>query len=328
MSLYRIRLSIVIMNINEFKAEHWERQYQYKSFLPELINLEWSVTDPETLTIMDEASRLLGELNAFSQLIPDVDFFTQMHITKEATTSSRIEGTQTNMEDALIDEQNINPEKRDDWQEVRNYIQSMHFAIAQLNSLPLSSRLLRETHGILLQGVRGKHKRSGEFRVSQNWIGISLKNATFIPPHHEQIAKLMSDLEKFMHNNDQIHVPHLLKIALLHYQFETIHPFLDGNGRLGRLLIILYMVEFKLLSKPSLYLSDFFERHKGQYYDHLMAVRTTNNFASWLRFFVTGVKETAARSIETFKAILVLKETIERENSPIFTHENKKMLNN
>ena len=303
------------MNINEFKAGHWEQQYQYKSFLPELINLEWCVTDPETLTIMDEASRLLGELNAFSQLIPDVDFFIQMHIAKEATTSSRIEGTQTNMEDALIDEQNINPEKRDDWQEVRNYIQSMHFAIAQLNSIPLSSRLLREAHSILLQGVRGKHKRPGEFRVSQNWIGISLKNATFIPPHHEHIAKLMSDLEKFMHN-DQIHVPHLLKIALLHYQFETIHPFLDGNGRLGRLLIVLYMVEFKLLSKPSLYLSDFFERHKGLYYDHLMAVRTTDNFASWLRFFVTGVKETAERSIETFKAILILKETIEREKLP------------
>lgn len=303
------------MDIDKFKAGQWEQQYQYKSFLPELINLEWRATDPETLTIMDEASRLLGELNAFSQLIPDVDFFIQMHITKEATTSSRIEGTQTNMEDALIDEKHIDPEKRDDWQEVQNYIKAMHFAISQLDKLPLSNRLLRDAHKILLQGVRGKQKRPGEFRVSQNWIGISLKNSIFIPPHHEQIANLMSDLEKFMHN-DQIHVPHLLKIAFLHYQFETIHPFLDGNGRLGRLLIVLYMVEFKLLNKPSLYLSDFFERHKGQYYDYLMAVRTTDNFAGWLRFFVSGVKETAERSIETFKAILILKEAIEREKIP------------
>jgi Fic family protein len=191
----------------------------------------------------------------------------------------------------------------------------MHLAIGQLKELPLSNRLLRDAHRVLLQGVRGKQKLPGEFRTSQNWIGSSLKNATFIPPHHEQIASLMSDLEKFMHN-DQIHVPHLLKIALLHYQFETIHPFLDGNGRLGRLLIVLYMVEFKLLSKPALYLSDFFERHKGEYYDHLMAVRTTDNFVGWLRFFVLGVKETAERSIETFKAILVLKETIEREKLP------------
>jgi len=303
------------MDINEFKAGHWEQQYQYKSFLPELINLEWRATDPETLTIMDEASRLLGELNAFSQLIPNVDFFIQMHITKEATTSSRIEGTQTNMEDALIDVQDIDPEKRDDWQEVRNYIEAMHLAIGQLDSLPLSNRLLRDAHRVLLQGVRGKQKLPGEFRISQNWIGSSLKNATFIPPHHEQIAGLMSDLEKFMHN-EQIHVPHLLKIALLHYQFETVHPFLDGNGRVGRLLIVLYMVEFKLLSKPALYLSDFFERHKGEYYDHLMAVRATDNFVSWFRFFVSGVKETAERSIETFKAILVLKETIEREKLP------------
>jgi len=304
------------MDINEFKAGHWEQQqYQYKSFLPEFINLEWRATDPKTLTIMDEANRLLGELNAFSQLIPNVDFFIQMHITKEATTSSRIEGTQTNMEDALIDVQDIDPEKRDDWQEVRNYIEAMHLAIAQLDELPLSNRLLRDAHRVLLQGVRGKQKLPGEFRVSQNWIGSSLKNATFIPPHHENIADLMSDLEKFMHN-DQIHVPHLLKIALLHYQFETIHPFLDGNGRLGRLLIVLYMVEFKLLSKPALYLSDFFERHKGEYYDNLMAVRTTDNFARWFQFFVLGVKETAERSIETFKAILILKEMIEREKLP------------
>ncbi|ULA68404.1 MAG: hypothetical protein LZF62_340155 [Nitrospira sp.] len=183
--------------------------------------------------------------------------------------------------------------------------------------MPLSNRLLRETHAVLLQGVRGKHTQPGEFRTSQNWIGVSLKHATFIPPHHQHVPELMSDLEKFMHN-DQIHVPHLLKIALVHYQFETIHPFLDGNGRLGRLLVVLYLVSFGILHKPALYLSDFFERHKGEYYDHLMAVRSTHKLEPWLRFFLLGIRETAALSIQVFKDILALKERIEREQMPTF----------
>ncbi|HMU53957.1 MAG TPA: Fic/DOC family N-terminal domain-containing protein, partial [Nitrospira sp.] len=229
------------MNINAFKAGSYEQRYEYKSFLPELINKEWILSAPSVLTLLEETNRLLGELNAFSQLIPDVDYFIKMHITKEATTSSRIEGTQTNIEDALIGRADIDPEKRDDWVEVHNYIHAINSAIKKLSRMPLSNRLLRETHAVLLHGVRGKHKQPGEFRVSQNWIGVSLKDAAFIPPHHEHVPNLMGDLEKFMHN-DQIHVPHLIKIALIHYQFETIHPFLDGNGRLGRLLIVLYLV--------------------------------------------------------------------------------------
>jgi Fic family protein len=305
------------MNINEFKAGDYEQQYEYRSFLPNPINREWTLSDPQTLTLLEEANRLLGELNAFSQLIPDVDFFIRMHITKEATTSSRIEGTQTNIEEALVDKSDLDPEKRDDWQEVHNYIQAINFAIQQLSHLPLSNRLLRETHAVLLQGVRGKHKQPGEFRTSQNWIGVSLKHAAFVPPHHQHVPDLMSDLETFMHN-DQIHVPHLLKIALIHYQFETIHPFLDGNGRLGRLLIVLYLVSFGLLHKPALYLSDFFERHKGEYYDQLMAVRATHKLEPWLRFFLLGMRETAGLSIQVFKDILALKERIEREKMPTF----------
>jgi len=303
------------MNIQEFQAGREEQRYRYRSFLPNPINREWVVSDPRTLTLLEDANRLLGELNAFSQLIPDVDFFIRMHITKEATTSSRIEGTQTNMEEALVGPRDIDPEKRDDWREVHNYVQAINSAIAQLASLPLSNRLLCETHATLLSGVRGRHKQPGELRTSQNWIGVSLEHAAFIPPHHEHLPELMSDLERFMHN-DQIHVPHLIRIALIHYQFETIHPFLDGNGRLGRLLIVLYLVSFGLLAKPALYLSDFFERHKGKYYDQLMAVRTTSKLAPWLTFFLLGVRETAAASIQVFKDILALKEAIERERLP------------
>jgi Fic family protein len=300
------------MNINEFKAGRYEKHQHYQSFLPAPINKQWMVSHPPTVTLIEEATRLLGELNAFSQLIPDVDFFIRMHITKEATTSSRIEGTQTNMEEALVDERDINPEKRNDWKKVQNYIQAINFAIGELRTLPLSNRLLQNTHAVLLQGVRGRRKQPGEFRISQNWIGVSLKHAAFIPPHHEHVPELMSDLEKFMHN-DQIHVPHVIKAALIHYQFETIHPFLDGNGRLGRLLIVLYLVDFGILHKPALYLSDFFERHKGEYYDQLMAVRTTNKLEAWLQFFMLGLRETAQHSIQVFKDILKLKEQIESE---------------
>ena len=305
------------MKISEYKAGAYEQQYEYRSFLPTTINHEWSVSDPQVATLLEEANRLLGELNAFSQLIPDVDFFIRMHITKEATTSSRIEGTRTSIEEALIKKGDLDPEKRDDWQEVHNYIRAINVAVKQLRHLPLSNRLLRETHAVLLQGVRGKHKQPGEFRTSQNWIGVSLKQAAFVPPHHQQVPDLMGDLEKFIHN-DQIHVPHLLKIALIHYQFETIHPFLDGNGRLGRLLVVLYLVSFGLLHKPALYLSDFFERPRGEYYEHLMAVRTTHQLAPWVRFFLLGIRETAALSIQVFKDILALKEGIERESMPTF----------
>lgn len=305
------------MNITEFKSGEYEQQYEYRSFFPSSINREWTLSDPQILTLLEEANRLLGELNAFSQLIPDVDFFIRMHITKEATTSSRIEGTQTNIEEALLDKRDLDPEKRNDWQEVHNYIRAINVVIKRLSDMPLSNRLLRETHAVLLHGARGTHKQPGEFRTSQNWIGVSLKHATFIPPHHQHVPDLMSDLEKFMHN-DQIHVPHLLKIALIHYQFETIHPFLDGNGRLGRLLVVLYLVSFGLLHKPALYLSDFFERHKGEYYDQLMAVRTTHKLEPWLRFFLLGMRETAALSIQVFKDILALKESIERKHMPTF----------
>ncbi len=204
---------------------------------------------------------------------------------------------------------------RDDWSEVQNYIRAITFAIDSLERLPLSNRLLRDTHAILLDGVRGETKRPGEFRISQNWIGVSLKNAVFVPPHHDHVPELMSDLEKFLHNAEAM-VPPLIKIAIAHYQFETIHPFLDGNGRLGRLMISLYLASEKLLVKPALYLSDYFERNKTAYVDHMMAVRQGNHLRDWLVFFLHGVEETARGSAGVFRAILALKERIEREVLP------------
>lgn len=301
------------MDISRFKAGSHKKQYGYNSFSPELINHDWLVNDAKINNLLSKADRTLGELNAFSQLIPDVDFFIKMHITKEATKSSRIEGTQTSIEDALQSEEYITSEKIDDWQEVHNYIEAMNFSIEQLNKLPLSNRLLKQTHKKLLQGVRGKHKLPGEFRTSQNWIGgSSLTDAAFIPPHHTDLPDLMADLEKFL-NNDELQVPQLIRIAIAHYQFETIHPFLDGNGRLGRLLITLYLVSNKILNKPALYLSDFFERNRSHYYDNLTVVRTKNNLKQWLTFFLVGITETAQNSIETFNAIIKLRHTVEEK---------------
>lgn len=303
------------MDLVNFKSGEFKKQIQYRSFSPAYINHLWIISSPEVNKLLAEANRLIGELNAFSQIIPDVDFFISMHILKEATTSSRIEGTKTNMEEALIKEEDINPEKRDDWAEVQNYIKAINYSIGELKTLPLSNRLIKNTHKVLLSGVRGKHKLPGEFRKSQNWLGATLKDAVFVPPHHSELDDLMGDLEKFL-NEDEFHIPHLIKIAIAHYQFETIHPFLDGNGRLGRLLITLYLVSNNVLRKPSLYLSDFFERNKNYYYNNLMTVRTSNNLVQWIKFFLVGVIETSKESIQVFKDILLLKSRIETEKLP------------
>ncbi|MEA3495933.1 MAG: Fic family protein [Bacteroidota bacterium] len=299
------------MDIKNFIAGKYRKQLEYSSFHPEKVSKEWIISSPQINQLLSEADRLLGELNAFSQLIPDVDFFIKMHISKEATTSSSIEGTKTNMEEALLKENDIDPEKRDDWNEVQNYINAINYSISELESLPLSNRLLRNTHKVLLKGVRGKHKLLGEFRKSQNCLGATLKDAVYIPPHHTEVSDLMGDLEAFLNNRD-IYVPHLIRIAIAHYQFETIHPFLDGNGRLGRLLITLYLVSNEVLRKPALYLSDFFEKHRSYYYDNLMNVRLKNDLEQWIKFFLVGVVETSKSSIQVFKDIIDLKADIEK----------------
>ena len=294
-----------------FNAGNHINQGTYKSFQPNKINQEWRIEDMETLNLLSQADRQLGRLDMYSEYIPNIDLFISMHVLKEATQSSKIEGTQTNLEDALLDKEDVNDEKRDDWEEVQNYIEALNFAITNLKKLPFSSRLIRETHKILLQGVRGKHKLPGEFRRSQNWIGgTNVNDATFIPPVHSDIHQYMGDLENFVHNSESF-FPDLLKIALIHYQFETIHPFLDGNGRVGRLMITLYLVEKEILKKPILYLSDFFERNRTLYYDNLTKVREKDDINQWFKFFLVGVIETAKNSIRTFDGILKLQKDVE-----------------
>jgi Fic family protein len=271
----------------------------------------------EVLKLLSQADRQLGRLDMYSEYVPNIELFIRMHVMKEATQSSRIEGTQTRIEEALLDREDVPSEKRDDWEEVHNYIQAMDRAEACLNELPFSSRLIRETHRILMQGVRGEHKQPGEFRKSQNWIGgANIDDATFVPPVHTSIPELMGDLEHFVHNED-IYLPELLKIALFHYQFETIHPFLDGNGRVGRLVITLSLVDRGILKRPILYLSDFFERNRTLYYENLIRVRETSDIAQWFKFFLVGLIETARSGIATLDGILQLQKDVDDLVEPL-----------
>lgn len=299
--------------MKNFQSGRLIRQSHYKSFQPTPINRKWSIDNMELIQLLGQADRELGRLDMYSEYIPNIDLFIRMHVLKEATQSSRIEGTQTNMEEALLEKEDVAPEKRDDWEEVQNYVAAMNQAVDGLQKLPFSARLIRETHKTLMRGVRGKHKQPGEFRHSQNWIGgASINDAVFVPPPHEMVGDLISDIEKFVHN-EQGYFPELLKAALVHYQFETIHPFLDGNGRVGRLLITLHLVSRGILKQPVLYLSDFFERNRQLYYDNLMRVREKNDLVQWFRFFLVGVIETAKSSTATFDNILKLQKQTETQ---------------
>lgn len=297
--------------MKNFKAGTYINQGYYKSFQPSMINRKWDLDNMEVIQLLSKADRELGRLDMYSNYIPNIDLFISMHVLKEATQSSKIEGTQTNIEEALREREDIPLDKRDDWEEVQNYSQAMKAAVRDLENLPFSSRLIRQTHKTLLQGVRGESKLPGEFRRSQNWIGgASLNDATFIPPTHLSIPELMSDLENFVHNKEVL-LPDLIKVAIIHYQFETIHPFLDGNGRVGRLMIPLYLVSKGILKKPILYLSDFLEAHRRIYYDNLTLAREKNDINQWIKFLLVGIIETATKGIKTFDRILQLQKQVD-----------------
>jgi Fic family protein len=311
------------MDIKKFNSGKWLSGHQYKYFLPTDINQEWLISDSKLQVKIEAVSLRLGELNSFAKFVPNIDLFIQSYVMKEAVTSSRIEGTNTDMEQAFSQELDINPERRDDWRETNQYVEAMNFALLKLKDIPLSNRLIKNTHEVLLSHVRGKHKSPGEFRKSQNWIGgATINDAAFVPPSAEHVANLMSDLEKFLHN-DKIAIPHLVKIAIAHYQFETIHPFLDGNGRIGRLLITLYLVSQGMLDKPLLYASDYFEKNKSLYYDKFTFAREKNDLTGWIYFFLQAIETTAIEAAAALQDILALKERLTSDKIPTLGRKTK-----
>jgi Fic family protein len=264
----------------------------------------------EIQRLLSEADRALGRLDGSIQTLPNPDLFVFMYVRKEAVLSSQIEGTQSSLNDLLAAEASIlSPDQPKDVDEVVNYVRAMNHGLKRLHELPLSVRLIREIHGELLRGVRGSLLTPGELRRSQNWIGpggCTLMDAAFVPPPPEEVPAALGELERFLHAPTDL--PALLQIGLTHVQFETIHPFLDGNGRVGRLLITFYLCERGILQKPVLYLSHYFKKHRAAYYDHLQAVRDTGDWERWLIFFLRGVIEVSAQATETARRILALRE--------------------
>lgn len=276
----------------------------YKSFRPSPLPPELTI-DNELTNILSEASKSLAVLDTVSTYIPNMNLFVSMYVRKEALLSSQIEGTQATLEDVfdpLID-QNTNQNVAD----VINYIKATEFSLNRMKELPLCNRLLKETHAVLMSGVCGQEKNPGEFRISQNWIGAggsSLKNAKYIPPNPNDMLQAMSDLEKYINSDDSLNV--LIQTALIHYQFETIHPFLDGNGRVGRLLITLFLIEKNVLKSPSLYISYYLKKNRIEYYDRMSEVRNKDNYEQWIKFFLTAIKESADESVEAIMKLSAL----------------------
>ena len=306
------------MKLEEYKAGEYKQVKEYKAFLPSNINYNWGWDDTKLDSLLAEANRQIGELNAYSLLLPNVDLYIKMHVKIEANKSSKIEGTRTTIEEDLSDLQDINPEKRDDWEEVQNYVKATNYGIERINEgFPVCNRLIRDIHRILLNGVRGEKKTPGEFRISQNWIGGTMPStAVYVPPLVEDVADCLKDLELFI-NNEEIDTPDLIKIAIIHYQFESIHPFLDGNGRIGRLLIPLYLQSKKYLDNPCLYISFFFEKNRDLYYQKLNDVRVKNDIIGWIKFFLEGIIETAKIAKEKFKKVVELTKKVDTQISDL-----------
>ncbi len=274
---------------------------EYKSFRPAPLPVEINM-DAEMISLLTDATKALATLDTLSNYIPNMNLFVSMYVRKEALLSSQIEGTQATLEDVLdpLIEKNANQNVAD----VINYIKATEFALERLKTLPLCNRLIKETHAVLMKNVRGQEKNPGEFRYSQNWIGSAgstLKNARYIPPNPEDMKQAMSDLEKYINSDDELDL--LIQVALIHYQFETIHPFLDGNGRVGRLLITLFLMEKKRLNTPALYISYYLKNNRIEYYDRMSEVRNKNNYEQWIKFFLRAIKESSEDAVETINKL-------------------------
>jgi len=298
--------------MNERAGKYQTQPTGYKAFIPQNLPPQPALVIGDSLKkLLVLAEQKLAELNGIGFSLPNPDLFIMMAIRKEALLSSQIEGTQATMTDILTYETWAEVDNLDDVQEVVNYIKALHHGIARLDKLSLCLRIIKECHEILLNSVRGHEKTPGEFRKSQNWIGQSLKNAIFVPPPDTQVPEAIGNLEKFINQEDLL--PLMIKCALVHYQFETIHPFLDGNGRIGRLLIDLFIHWKGLLHKPLIYTSLFFKQNRQEYFDRLMMVRRSGDFEQWVEFFLKGMLWSAEHAIEKIKQILLLQERLRQK---------------
>src|SRR5271157_2575374 len=295
----------------------------YQAFIPAPLPPDPPVViDAELGRLTSEADRALGRLDGVATVLPNPDLFVSMYVRQEAVLSSQIEGTQSTLEDVLQFE--VDSKGREfpkDIQEVVNYVRAMNYGLERLKTLPLSLRLIREIHGKLLEGVRGSHRTPGEFRTTQNWIGppgCTLSAATFVPPPVHEMHEALDNTEKFLHDNS---LPLLIQCGLAHAQFETIHPFLDGNGRVGRLLITFLLCQRQALGRPLLYLSHYLKQHRAEYYDRLMAIRNDGDWEGWLKFFVRGVFEVSQEATEKARNILGLREQHRRALSEMLARE-------
>ena len=298
--------------MNERAGLYQTQSTGYKAFIPQHLPPQPDlVIGDSSKKLLVLAEQKLAELNGIGFCLPNPNLFIMMAIRKEALLSSQIEGTQATMTDILTYETWSEVDNLDDVEEVVNYIKALHHGIARLDKLSLCMKIIKECHEILLNSVRGHEKTPGEFRKSQNWIGQSLKNAIFEPPPHKQVPEMIGDLEKFINQEDPL--PLLIKCALIHYQFETIHPFLDGNGRIGRLLIDLFIHWKGLLYKPLIYTSLFFKQNRQEYFDRLMMIRTSGDFEQWVEFFLKGMLWSTDHAIEKIKQILLLQERLKQK---------------
>lgn len=291
------------------RAGYFMKGNGYEYFVPAKLPPDPPIQfDVEMQSLLSTADRKLGRLDGITQTLPNPNMFVAMYVVKEAVLSSQIEGTQASLADVInAENRQVDNEKVNDIAETINYVNAMNWGLSELPKFPLSLRLIRNIHEKLLKDTRGSHRNPGEFRTSQNWIGpqgCTLKNATFVPPAVPEMNNALADLELYMHKDDPI--PPLVKIAIIHAQFETIHPFLDGNGRMGRLLITFWLCQQEILTSPLLYLSYYFKLHRAEYYDRLMDVRKKGFWEEWIKFFLRGVAETADESTTTAKEILLL----------------------